>query len=351
MATITQLEKSRVEIRASVPAADFAGYRDRAIAGLGKKVKIDGFREGNVPAKVLESKLGAAAILDEMAQLAIMDAYPKLLTDNKIDAIGLPQIQITKIADNNDLEFTITTAVMPTVKLGDYKKSAQESNESATDVAVTDEELEASIKELRQMRAHYLMHEHGVEHHEHDHTKLSDEALPALDDEFVKTLGKFDSVDDFKTKLRENLAKEKQQREIEKKRIATMDAIIAGSTIDVPDMMIDFELDKMMQQFAYDISMTGQTITEYLQKIEKSEGDLKKEWRENAEKRAKMQIILDEIARTEKLAPSDDEIQAETQKILDMYQDQKDISEDRVRAYVTQMITNAKVFEWLDNVK
>jgi FKBP-type peptidyl-prolyl cis-trans isomerase (trigger factor) len=251
----------------------------------------------------------------------------------------------------NDLEFTATTAVLPTVELADYKKIAKESNKSEAEVSVDETEINAALTELRQMRAHNELHELGVEHHDHDHTKISEESLPELTDDFVKTLGKFEGIEDFKTKLRENLLKEKQAKEVEKKRVVLIDGIIDGSTIDLPDMLVDFELDKMMQQFAHDISMMGMTMDDYMKRIEKSEADLKKDWYENAVKRAKMQLILDEIATKEKLAPTDDEIQAEVAKIMDMYKDAKDISEDRARAYVMQILTNAKAFEYLEGLK
>lgn len=344
---ITPIEKSQVTIKATVPAATFDTYKTKALASIGQHAKIDGFRPGHVPTNVLEKHVGDAGLLDEMAQLAIMDVYPKLLADNKIDAIGRPEIHITKVALGNDLEFTVTTAVMPTVKLADYKKISKAHAEIELSV-VADAEIDAALLELRQMRAHNEMHEQGVEHHDHDHTKISEENLPELTDDFVKTLGKFESIEDFKTKLKENLLKEKELKAIEKKRIAIIDAIIDGSTIELPDMLVDFELDKMMQQFAYDISMMGMTMDDYLKRIEKTEDQLKQEWQVNAEKRAKMQLILDEIASKEKLAPTDDEIQAEVAKLVDMYKDQKDFSEDRARTYVVQILTNAKAFDFLE---
>lgn len=348
---INKLEKSRVEIKAVIPASKFDSYKPKALESIGKAVKIDGFRPGHIPAAVVEKHVGDSGILDEMAQLAIMDAYPTILADNKIDAIGRPEIHITKIAMGNDLEFTATTAVLPTIKLADYKKIAKTSNGTTEEITVAESEIDSALTELRQMRAHNEMHEKGVEHHDHDHTKIDEKDLPELTDDFVKTLGKFEGIEDFKTKLRENLLKEKSLKEVEKKRVALIDGIIDGSEIDLPDMLVDFELDKMMQQFAHDISMMGMTMEDYMKRIEKTSDDLKKDWYENAVKRAKMQLILDEIALKEKLAPSDEEIQAEVAKIMDMYKDAKDISEDRARAYVMQILTNAKAFEYLEGIK
>ena len=348
---IKKLDKGRVEIKSTIPAATFDGFKTKALERIGQSIKIDGFRPGHVPSNVVEKQVGDPSILDEMAQLAIMEAYPKILIDEKIEAIGRPEITLTKVAFGNDLEFTIVTAVAPTITLADYKKIAKEVNKQPISVEVTNEEIDQALLELRQMRAHQKMHDDGVEHHDHNHTTIPEENLPALDDEFVKSLGKFEGIEDFKTKLTDNLKIEKEKREIEKKRIALIDGIIDGSQAEMPDILVDFEIDKMMSQFAYDISMMGMTMEEYLKRIEKTEDSLKVEWRENAEKRAKMQLILDTIATDEKLVPTEEEIQAETAKILEMYKDQKDISEERVRAYVVQILTNAKVFEYLEGMK
>jgi FKBP-type peptidyl-prolyl cis-trans isomerase (trigger factor) len=348
---IKKLDKSRVEIKAIIPAEKFDSFKTKALTNIGSVTKIDGFRPGHVPASVVEKHVGDAGILDEMAQLAIMEVYPTILAGHAIDAIGRPEIHITKVAMGNDLEFTVTTAVMPTVALADYHKIAKKANSEKNEVTVEESEIEAAMKELRQMRAHNELHEKGVEHHDHDHTKMNDKDLPELTDDFVKTLGKFEGIEDFKTKLTENLLKEKNIRESEKKRIMLIDGIIAESSIDLPDMLVDFELDKMMQQFIHDISMMGMTMDDYLKRIEKTEADLKQDWYENAVKRAKMQLILDKVAENERLAPTDAEIQLESEKILEMYKDQADVSEGRVRTYVTQILTNAKAFEYLEGLK
>lgn len=349
--TIKKLEKSRVEITSTVPAATFDSFKEKALENIGKVIKIDGFRPGHVPAAMVEKHAGDDAILDEMAQYAIMHAYPEILAEERVDAIGRPEIQITQRGYGKDLEFTITTAVLPTVTLPDYKKIAKDHNAGEIEVSVDDAEIDAALLELRQMRAHNQMHEDGVDHHDHDHTKIDTKDLPELTDDFVKTLGKFEGIEDFKTKLRENLTKEKMDRELEKKRAGLIDALIADSSIEMPDILVDFELDKMMQQFTHDISMMGMEMSEYLKRIEKTEETLRAEWRDNALKRAKMQLILDTLADQEKLSPESETIEAEVQKIMDMYKGQADLSEERARAYVTQILTHAKVFEFLEGIK
>jgi len=92
---------------------------------LNEDIKVDGFRKNMVPENVLAAKVGEFVIDQETAELALSRAYMNILIDRKIDAIGRPQVTITKLARGNPLEFKIITAVVPEVKLPDYKKIAQ----------------------------------------------------------------------------------------------------------------------------------------------------------------------------------------------------------------------------------
>ena len=121
---IKTLENSEIEIKAEIPEKIISKYRDRAIKSLGKNVKIDGFREGHIPENILISKIGEQAILEEQAQMALADVYPVIIQNEKLNVIGRPEVTVTKIAPKNPIEFKIRTAVMPDIKLPDYKKIA-----------------------------------------------------------------------------------------------------------------------------------------------------------------------------------------------------------------------------------
>ena len=123
--TIKKLEGSRVEITGTVPADVFSSFRSKALQNINDQVTIDGFRKGKVPENILVSKVGEMAVLEEMAELALAKTYPQIIVAEKIDAIGQPEISITKIAAGNPLEFKAVTTVLPEIKLGDYKKIAK----------------------------------------------------------------------------------------------------------------------------------------------------------------------------------------------------------------------------------
>jgi len=101
--TLEELPDSQVKITGELPYAELASERNAAIVALGKDVQLDGFRKGHVPTPVLEKHIGQMNILSEMAERAIAHSYPHILAAHEIDAIGHPQIEVTKIAPENPL--------------------------------------------------------------------------------------------------------------------------------------------------------------------------------------------------------------------------------------------------------
>ena len=137
---INKLDKSRVEITGSISEKEFSIFRKQALQNINDEVSIDGFRKGKVPENVLVSKVGDMSILEEMAELALSKAYPEIIIENKIDAIGRPEISITKLAADNPLEFKIVTTVTPEIKLADYKKLSKDINKKPVEKSQLEKE-------------------------------------------------------------------------------------------------------------------------------------------------------------------------------------------------------------------
>jgi FKBP-type peptidyl-prolyl cis-trans isomerase (trigger factor) len=162
--------------------------------------------------------------------------YGKIITDNKIDAIGYPKINITKLGKGNPLGFTITVATLPVIKLPDYKKLAKKINEVDEKVEVTEEEFEKIVKQARTIRAKEIAK--GGE--------IDENNLPEIDDEYVKTLGGFENRADFDKKIKENILEEKKLRAKDKKRLEIIESIISETELDIPEVLIDSEIHKMI---------------------------------------------------------------------------------------------------------
>ena len=102
---IKKLPNSQLEIKLVVPAAELEKYLALTAEEFSKDLKIPGFRPGKVPRNILEQNVGSEKILAHAAEKAIKKSYVEYVTQNKIEAIGEPQITITKIARGNDLEY------------------------------------------------------------------------------------------------------------------------------------------------------------------------------------------------------------------------------------------------------
>jgi len=342
---IKKLENSEVEIEGEIPADEFETNRKEAVKKLSQNIEVAGFRKGNAPENVVAQKIGEMPILEEMAERAIAKTYPKILTEQKIDAIGRPEVSITKIAKGSPLGFKIKTAIMPEVELSDYKKIARDFPDSDK-ITVDEKEINEAINNILKMRQQQeVAKEDGVNQKTGDKDDKKEEKLPELTDEFVKTLGDFKNVDDFKDKLRENIKKEKETKAQQKRRMEIMDKVITNSKITLPNIIVESELDKMMGQFEGDISRMGLKFDEYLKHIKKTKEDLRKEWKTDAEKRSKVQIVLNKIATEENIKPKDEDIEKEAKIILEHY---KDADIDRAKTYVETILTNEKVFEFLE---
>lgn len=367
---VEKLEGSKVKITGEIPHEEIEKQRSPALKTLGKNVKLDGFRPGHVPEAVLTQKLGEMAILTEMAERALAAVYPEVVKAHGLDAIGNPKIEITKIAPGNPLGFSATVYVMPAIKLADYMKIAKAENKEKGEATVTDEEVEEQIKTILRSKAAYERlqqkaaagekethtHADGTVHEGPDHDEhgrpledINNLEIPELTDEVVKTLGmpgQFNDVTDFRAKIREHLEIEKK-REVEgKRRAALTDKIIEGSAFELPDILVETELAQMFGQMEEDIKRAGMTMEQYLEHMKKTREDLKKEWSPTAEKRARLQLVLNEIAKEEEVELDKEKLEEETKHLLEHY---KNADPLRVRVYVASVLQNEAVMKLLES--
>jgi FKBP-type peptidyl-prolyl cis-trans isomerase (trigger factor) len=324
---LKKLPQSEVEISVSLPAETLMSHWNKALAEVRKLAEVDGFRKGHVPEDVFLSRFGDMAVLEEAAHMAIDEVYPKLLDEHKLRVIDHPEIRITKLAKDNPLEFIAKVAVLPDIKLPNYKKIA---GAVATTKApeVTDKEVDDVLEELRKGRK-----------------EKDTDTLPELTDAFAQSVGTFKTVAELREKIKENLQKEKDARENDKRRLAILDAIQKETSIEIPNTLVENEVERMFAQLRADVAQFGGNIEGYLTHMKKTEEDLKKEWRGEAERRAKIQLIIATIAKEEKLVPEEEEIEHELEHLKEHH---KDIDDKTGRNYVYQVLQNEKVLKFLE---
>ncbi len=337
---IKQLPQSKIEVIGEIAWEELSKFEEAAYTKLGEHIEMPGFRKGNVPKDLAKKQIPDEILLTDMAESAINKFYPEILKEHKLDVIGKPEVAITKLARDNPLGFTISAAVVPEIKLPDYKKLA---STVALDIArdVGDEDVDKVINDLRQMRAYG--HTHG-ENDDHKH----EEPLPEVDDEFAKSFGKFQTVAELKIKIKENLMIEADQAVKDKRRISMMESIIAKTSFEVPDIILKSEADKMLATIEADVARSGASLEDYLTHIKKTKEELIEDFKPEAEKRARFQLVLNTIARQENILPTEEEVDAEAKKFMAMY---PGADPNRTKAYADMMLTNEKVLAMLESGK
>lgn len=372
-----------VSLEIELPFSELESKRKKAIEILGKDVEIRGFRKGAAPARMVEDEIGEGKIIEEMSYQAIVSSLPSIVVDEKINALTQPKISITKLAPGNPLVFKADFVLMPEVDVADYKKIAKEIP-AAEKVEVTDAEIDEYIDYIRSSRAeaealkkktsadpkereeaNKKTDDDSKENEEkiksdknadekkdkkddEDQVKKPETELPELNDEFVKTLGDFKNVEDFKTQLKENMKKDKEQKNAQKRRLEIIEKIISDSKIDIPELMIEEELQRMLQQFKGDLEQAKMNFEDYLAQINKKEEDLMKEWRPDAIKRTKMNLILPKIAMEEKIEADPEKVEHEVKHLKQHY---PDVEDAHAKSYVSHMLRNDEVFKFLEEIK
>lgn len=347
-----KLPKSEVELEVSLPADFLLSARKKAVELFGNSLDVAGFRKGHIPENIVIEKVGEARLLEEAAEILLKEHFPQIIEQEKLDIIGQPKISITKLALGNPLEFKVSFAVMPEFEMPEYKKIASEvrskSNEAREkkDLIASDKEVEDVLLQIRKNKAHFDWHEAHKDETGHNHPEIKDEDLPVLDDAFAKEAGNFKNLDELKEKVRENIVAEKKIRNIEKTRAEIMEELLKKIAIDLPEILIQSEIEKSLAQMKDDVARMGMKFEDYLEKTKKKEEDLRQDLQESSEKKAKIQLIFNKIAVAEKIEPNKEILENEVKEVLRHY---PNASEQNARIYVSTILMNQEVLKLLEN--
>lgn len=322
---------AEIELTVEISSDFVASFDEKVLAEFVKEAEFEGFRKGKAPADMVKAKIGDLALFQEAAQRAIQESIPNILVGEKLDAITMPHVHLTKLAPGNPVEFMMHFFVMPEVELADYKALAKSIKKETTELK--DEEVTGYIDQILNSRA--------------TKNEAGETVKPELDDEFVKTLGDFATVADFKTKLSENMAKDKETQASQKRRLEIIEKIITETKFKLPEVLVEEEQQKMLDEFRGRVESMKMNFDEYLTTIKKTGEELMAEWKEDATKRAKMNIVLPQIANKESIKPNADVIDKEIAHLKEHY---KDLDENRARVYVAGILTNEEVFKFLETL-
>jgi len=152
-----KIPDSQIEMKISVSWDEWEKYIDQAVADYSKEIKVQGFRAGKAPRNMVEQKVGKGALLEAAAQKAVQGTFPKVLIEKKIDAIGAPRAEITKLAEGNDLEYKLTIAVVPEASMKPWKNAVEKINKeyAKKKTEVTAEEVDKELENIAKSRVQH----------------------------------------------------------------------------------------------------------------------------------------------------------------------------------------------------
>ncbi len=171
--------------------------------------------------------------------------------------------------------------------------------------------------------------------------------LPELNDDFVKTVGNFKNLEEFKLRLKEGIKREKEIAEKERICLEFLEKIREKSGIEVPEVLIKFEQERTFNNFKQNVEKEI-SFDDYLKKTKKTEGEILKLFEDQAKIRTLNFLILKEIAKNEKIEASQDEVEKRQKEIIQHYGLKKeDIDEGEIKKYAEEEIINQKTFDYI----
>ena len=392
MASFEKLESNKVKLGMTISAEDFDKAVDKAYLKLRKTITVPGFRKGHAPKGVIEKAYGWYVFVDDAFDEAYPAVYEAAVKEHDVKPVDRPDITILSAEKGEDVAFEAVVTVMPEVSLGQYKGIEVEKQE----YNVTDEMVNAEIERERENVARMIDVERPVENGDEveldysgtvdgvkfeggtaEHQTLvigsgmfipgfeeqmigmnvgeekdlnvkfpdeyhSDELkgkdavrvkeLPEADDEFAKDVSEFNTIAELRDHKKEELEKKAMNEAKAKKENDVIEKAVANATVDIPDVMIDRQADRMLNDIRYRLSMQGISLEDYCKYTGTKTEVMKAEMKNEAERRVKTQLVLDAIMKAEGIKVENDEVD----KKIDEYCAQFDDKAEEFKAKLNE---------------
>jgi len=357
---VEQLSPTRVRIEVQVPFTELEPDFQRAYKELAKQVRLPGFRPGKAPAKLLEARFGREAMLEQVVNEALPSRYGQAVAESEVHPLGQPDIEVTKKEYGQELAFTAEVDVRPKIALPDLSEltvSVDPVGVSDDDVDAELESLRARFgtltgvdrpvadgdfvsidlsatvdgEDVPNAAAQGLSHEVGSgrliaglddalvglsvdeskeftaklatgEHAGHDAQvtvtvkSIKERELPEPDDGFAQLASEFDTIDELRSNLRDQVGQVKRAQQAEKIRDATMDALVEQVDVPLPEAIVQAQFDTAIHNALHSFNHDEAKFNEVLAEQGKTREEFETETRSAAESDVKRQLLLDALA-------------------------------------------------------
>lgn len=386
--TWTLQEKAQGELKVVINGQQWLDAQEKAFSKLAKNVELPGFRKGQAPKALIKKQIKEQSILMEAVEEVATDALVKGIDEHQLQIIARPELSLDKMtAEEVTLTFKLT--LEPEVKLGSYSEISIKKAEAV----VTDEDVDAKLKELQERFAELTVKEGAVENGDtavidfegfkddvafdggkgENHpleigsnsfipgfeeqligmttneekainvtfpadyqteelagkevvfkvkvNEIKTRILPELSDDFAKEVDRKDveTLEQLKASLSAELLSAKERAVADEAENELLTKVVDGSEIDIPDIMVEDELNRTYEEFVNRLAQQGLNMDLYKQFTGQDEATLREQMRPDAYNKVKARLVLGAIAKAENLTATDEEVEAEYQTMANLY--------------------------------
>ena len=377
--SVEKQEKSTVELVIEVGKEEFEAAVEKVYKRQRGKITVPGFRKGKAPRKIIEGMYGSGVFYEDAINDVYPEAYAQAIEQEKLDAVAWPKVEIVDVGKEG-LTFKAVVTVRPEVKLGEYKGLTAEKPEVTVTDEDIDNELKPYVNRASRMvtvereakngdtvvidfegfldgtpfdggkgEGHSLELGSGsfipgfeeqlvgakagdekdlnVTFPEDYHASelagkpviFKVKQLPEVDDEFAKDVSEFDTLADFKKDLGEKLKARREsqvQRDFE---AALMEQVMDNMEVEIPDAMVDYEADQLVNDMAQRIQAQGIPFEQYLAMTGMNMDIMREQAKAAALERVRRDLALGAIVAAENITVSDEEVEEEYKRLAEQY--------------------------------
>jgi trigger factor len=371
---VETLSPTRAKLTVEVPFSELKPSLDAAYRKIAQQINVPGFRKGKVPAAIIDRQVGRGAVLDEAINDALPQLYVQALQDNDLEPLAQPEVDITRLDDNESLEFTAEVDIRPTLELPDLTGLEV----SVADAVVTDEDVETQVEALRERfgtlvdvdraaadgdfvvldlvatkdgepveggEASGISYQIGsggmidgldeavtgksagdevtfkstlaggdLAGEEVDIavtvSAVKEQQLPELDDDFAQMASEFDTVEELTEDVRVRLGNGKRLEQAAEARDALVEKVLELVDVPIPDALVTAEVQARRQNVEQQLAMQGLDLQGYLDAEEQTIDEFEGEIEKSARDSVAAQFVLDQLAKAS-------EIQVEQQELTE----------------------------------
>ena len=358
--TVEKLSPTRVKLVIEVPFDELKEEFDKAYKTIAEQVNIPGFRKGHAPAKLIENHVGRGAVLEQVINDMMPSRYEKACTENDVQPLSTPDVDVTKIDDPNLIEFTAEMDCRPEIKIPEFndKEISVEPRRATDEIAEQGlkdlQERFATLKgvdrpakegdfvsldlsakvngeELKEAETKGLSHRigqgdliEGLEdalvgmkagesktftsklvagdhaNEEADITvvlqKVQEQELPELDDDFAQMASEFDTLDELKEDLAKRANDAAKSEQAANLRDAVLSALIEEANFDIPKGIVEEQAQGQIQQVLSQFGGDENILKSILESQGSDLDSFYDEAEKSAEEATRTWLLLDALA-------------------------------------------------------